>query len=312
MIDTAAECGADIIKFQYHLPRNEMLLSHDWQRLMNDCYLSYPEMNNLMMYTEEQTGMMFLCTPFCREAATDLNNMDVQAFKTGSGEFNNIPFMRHVATFDKPMIISTGMTSRDELIKTLDMVQKINPNIILLNCTSTYPATFAQARLKRINWLRSMSNLPVGQSDHTPTIATALGSIAQGAVVIEKHVTLNKDAEGPDHKASILPNEFKQMVEMGKQIWEGMQDGTEANMGIVREEYEVRRVANHSVVTLVDIAEGDTFTSENVGVKRVGVGYGLLMPAVEYDIVIGYRAAENLTADMPLIYSNIASQEEVG
>jgi len=334
MIDEAANAGADIVKFQYHLPNQEMLQGHEWQELMTNCYLSFNQLNELKDYTESQTGMMFLCTPFCKEAADDLNAIGVEAFKTGSGEFNNIPFLRHVASFNKPMIVSTGMSSRDEFIRSLDMLQKLNQyNLILMNCTSTYPATFAQSRLKRINWLHTMTNpsIPIGQSDHTPTIATVLGAIAYGAVVIEKHMTLDRNAKGPDHAASILPGEFKQMVEMGKQIWEGMQDGTEANMGIVVEEYKVRKVANHSVVTLVDIKEGDTFTAENIGVKRVGQK-GLhsshncpyfngeclctkdekikrakpaTMPAKMYDEVMGRVASNYLTADTCLFYSDI-------
>jgi len=306
MIDEAANAGADIVKFQHHLPRHEMLSGHEWQELMTNCYINPILLGQLKGYTESQTGMMFLCTPFCKEAADDLDAIGVEAFKTGSGEFNNIPFLRHVALFNKPMIVSTGMSSRDEFIRSLDMLQKLNQyNIILMNCTSTYPATFAQSRLKRINWLHSMTNpsIPIGQSDHTPTIATALGAISHGAVVIEKHMTLNKNAKGPDHAASILPSEFKQMVEMGKQIWEGMQDGTEANMGIVMEEYKVRKVANHSVVTLVDIKKGEVFTADNIGVKRPGDG---AFKAGEFDDLLGCVATEDLTADRQLDYDDVA------
>jgi len=244
------------------------------------------------------------------EAATELFALGVDAFKTGSGEFNNIPFLRHVALYNLPMIVSTGMSSREEFIKSLDMLKSINPhNLIFMNCTSTYPATPMQSRLRRINWLQSMSGetIPIGQSDHTPTISTALGAIAQGAVVIEKHVTLDKNGGGPDHAASILPSEFAQMVVMGKEIWEGMQDGTEGNMGILREEYPVRKMANHSVVTLVDIMGGETFTSENIGVKRAGERSRLpQMPAEMYDEVMGRVASGYLTADTCLFYSDIA------
>jgi len=306
MIDAAQESGADIVKFQYHRPSYEMLPEHSWQSLMTHCYLSISDLDQIKIYTEEQTDMLFLCTPFCREAATELREIGVEAFKTGSGEFNNIPFMRHVAGFGLPMIVSTGMTSRDELIATLDVIQKINPNnIILMNCTSIYPATFEQSRLRRLEWLRSMSNLPVGQSDHTPTIATALGAIAQGAVVVEKHVTLDKSMDGPDHAASILPSEFKQMVIMGKQIWRGMQDGTEANMGVLMDEWDVRKIANHSVVTLKDIKKGERFSYENLGVKRPGDG----IPASKLDGIVGEVAEEELTEDTQLDYIDIRHEE---
>jgi len=268
MVDAAVESGANIVKFQHHLPEYEMVKGHQWQDLMKQCALSIEDLEDLKLYTEDE-GVEFLVTPFSIKAAEELNSIHVNGFKTGSGECNNIPFLQAVASYNKPMLISTGMTSRDELFASLDKVLKINPKVILLNCTSTYPATNQEARLRRIEWLYSTFNLAVGQSDHTPNISTALGAVALGAVCIEKHFTLDKNWPGPDQSASILPDEFKQMVTMGLEIWEGKGLCIESDMGVLAREQEVRKIANHSIVAAEAIWEGEKFTTINTTTKRV-------------------------------------------
>jgi len=268
MVDAAVESGANIVKFQHHLPEQEMVKGHQWQALMQQCALSLENLEDLKLYTEDQ-GAQFLVTPFCIQAAEELNNIGVKGFKTGSGECNNIPFLQYIAAYHKPMLISTGMTSRDELFASLDAIRKINPHIILLNCTSTYPATFQEARLRRIEWLYSTFNLAVGQSDHTPSISTALGAIARGAVCIEKHFTLDKNWSGPDQSASILPSEFQQMVTMGLEIWEGMSLCIESDMGILVREEAVRLIANHVIVAAESIRSGERFTASKLTTKRM-------------------------------------------
>ena len=293
--------GADIIKLQKHYPAYEMLSNHDWYQLMIKCSI---DLYNLKTGIEN-LGAVFLCTPFCREAADDLEEMGVCAFKIGSGEVNNIPFLKHVATKGKPMIISTGMTIRQELIKTMDTVRQINSHIILMNCTSNYPSTPEQTRLRRIDWLKSMFGVPVGQSDHSPTISTALGAIDRGACMIEKHVTLDKNADGPDHKVSLLPSEFKQMVDMGMEIWKGLRMCTESDMTtLVAGEQELRDIANHSIVTIRDIEAGEEFTMDNIWVKRPGTG----IPAAMFEEVLGKYACKDLGKDHLLWYDEIAPQ----
>jgi len=299
--DLAKNCiyaGADIIKFQKHYPAYEMLASHDWYDLMTTCSIDLHQLKAIV----EGYDREFLCTPFCREAADDLEEMGVCAFKIGSGEANNIPFLKHVALKGKPMIISTGMTIREELIRSYDAVMKINRNIIFMNCTSNYPSTPRQTRLARIDWLKRTFGIPIGQSDHSPSISTALGAIARGACMIEKHVTLDKNADGPDHKVSLLPSEFKQMVDMGMEIWEGMQDGTEANMcTLVEGEQELRDIANHSVVTIKPIKRGDQFTMDNVWVKRPGTG----IPAADFEQILNGCAASDLEEGHQLCYNDM-------
>lgn len=246
MVDEVIEAGADIVKFQHHLPEHEMVRGHVWYELMEQCKLGIEDLQDIKAYVELR-GAEFLCTPFCWEAARELYHIGVEGFKIGSGEANHSELVALIGGFDLPMIISTGMSTRAELMTTLDAVRKVNKQVVLMNCTSTYPCKPSESRLRRINWLRQVFNLAVGQSDHTPTISTALGAIACGAVAIEKHVTLDRNMEGPDHSGSILPSEFRQMVDMGVEIWEGMQMCTESEFGVLLSELDVKRIANHTI-----------------------------------------------------------------
>ena len=301
LADRCIDSGADIIKFQMH-GTSEMLPDHVWFQLMRNHAMSLSCLRDMKCYIEN-AGKTFLCTPFSSQAANTLEDMNVCAFKIGSGECNNIPFLKHVALKGKPMIISTGMTMREELIASLDAVRKINKDIILLNCTSNYPSTPEQTRLRRIDWLKSMFGLPTGHSDHSPSISTALGAIARGACLIEKHVTLDKNANGPDHKVSLLPSEFKQMVDTGTEIWEGLKMCTETDMTtLVEGEQELRDIANHSIVTINPIQRGDQFTMGNIWVKRPGTG----IPASMFEEMLGRFATEDLEEGHLVWYDEIA------
>jgi len=301
LTNAAINSGADIVKFQHHLPEYEMVGNHEWQGLMKQCALSLQDLKSLQTYIRG-LGREFLCTPFCTQAAEELESIGVSGFKTGSGECNNTPFQEFVAQYKKPTLISTGMTSRNELMNTIDKVLKINNKIVLLNCTSTYPATPREARLRRIQWLRSTFNLPVGQSDHTPNISTALGAIAQGAVCIEKHFTLDRGWDGPDQSASILPSEFKQMVEMGMEIWEGMGMCIEADMGILRGEHKVREIANHSVVAMKSIKKGHFFDLKNIGTMRPGNGD---IPASRCGELLGRSTTRDIDSGELICYEDL-------
>lgn len=302
LTEAAIEAGADIVKFQHHLPEHEMVGNHEWASLMRDCQLSIQELASLKHLVESE-GREFLCTPFCIPAASDLNEINVKGFKTGSGEANNVPFLEHVASFGKPMLISTGMTSRDELFRSLDAVRKVNPNVVLLNCTSTYPAASQEARIKRIGWLHSVFGRPVGQSDHTPTISTALAAIAMGAVCIEKHFTLDRTWEGPDQDASIIPEEFRQLVDMGNEVYESTKMCIEADFGILPREHPVRAIANHSVVTIAPVSRGKEFNFRNTGVMRPGTGD---IPAFKLQEVFGRTATRNIDSGELLSYTDLA------
>lgn len=306
LIDAAALAGADIVKFQTHLPDCEMLRSgptagyigESFYGVLQRCTLSVLD-HAILMRQAANLGILFMSTPFCMEAADLLDELDVPAFKVGSGELTNIPLQQHIARKRKPMIISTGMSTLDEVAHTVDAVLHLNHNIILLNCTSTYPAAHKDIRLLGIRQLRERFGLLVGQSDHSVGIATCLGAVALGAVVIEKHFTLSRSWPGPDQAASIEPEELKRLVVESKQIWEAMQERGLALDG----EIPVQQMARHSIVTLATIHRGEPLTAKNIGVKRPGTG----IPAARLDDYVGLTARRDIAADILLRQEDVCT-----
>ena len=267
LVALAAEAGAQVVKFQLHLPSQEMLPGHPLWNTLCETALTIGQMADLKKQAED-LGLVFLCTPFCREAADQLESIGVAGYKMGSGELNNIPLQVHVAQKGKPMIISTGMSTLDEVKLTLSEVLFFSKQIVLMNCASTYPATPYQSRLKRLDLLRKMWEGPIGQSDHTPTISTCVGATARGAVVIEKHVTQDKGMKGPDHAASITPDEFGRMVRMGNEVWEGLQASETDLGGVLEGEQPVRAWANHCLVARRDLEAGHVLAWDDLDTRR--------------------------------------------
>lgn len=299
LIEAVRLAGADVVKFQLHLPAQEMLPGHPLWDILSETALNIEQMAELKQLAE-YLGLVFLCTPFCREAADQLESIGVVGYKMGSGELNNIPLQIHVAQKGKPMIISTGMSSLEEVERTLDEVTFFHRQVVLMNCASTYPATPLQSRLKRIDLLREMWGGPVGQSDHTPTISTCLGAIARGAVVIEKHVTLDKSMQGPDHAASITPAEFGQMVRMGNEIWEGLQASDADLDGVLEGELPVRAWANHCLVARRDLKAGHVLAWEDLDTRRpatAGLRAGAIGQAIGLALRRPLRSGEPLPPD---------------
>lgn len=314
LVADAYIAGAQVVKFQLHLPDQEMLPGHPLWNILSETILDIRQMA-MLKDQAEYLGLVFLCTPFCREAADQLESIGVVGYKLGSGELNNIPLQVHVARKGLPMIISTGMSSLDEVQAAVADVWSINRQIILMNCASTYPATPLQSRLARIGILQGLQGqyifkgegatsvrltdpLMVGQSDHTPTISTCLGAIARGAVVIEKHVTLDKSMKGPDHAASITPDEFGQLVRMGNEVWEGLQ-ASEADLGgILEGELPVRAWANHCLVARRDLEAGHVLAWDDLDTRRPVVA-GL--QAYRIGEVIGLALRNPLKAGQPYL-----------
>ncbi len=301
LVDAASEAGADIFKTQVHRPAAEMAgPDHPLWDVLSEATLSIEQLAELKRHTEE-LGMEFMATPFSFQAVDDLESLGVKGWKMGSGELNNIPLQLHVARKGQPLLISTGMSSIQEVRQTFDQVVKVNQQIVLLNCCSCYPSSFYQARLARIDRLREICPL-VGASDHTPTISTALGAVARGAMVVEKHVTLDRSLPGPDHAASILPGEFEAMVTMGNEIWESLQTTEEELQGVLPEEVPVRAWANHGLVTARSLRAGAVLTAADLTTKRPASG----VPAAQVDAVLGRLVLRDLPAGAPLAWSDLA------
>lgn len=303
LIDAAAAAGADAIKFQTHLPEKEMLRpaappmapgvssglpSDPWFDLLKRCELSESD-HRALKHHATRRGIIFLSSPFSREAADMLDHLGVAAFKIGSSELTNIPFLLHIARKGKPIILSTGMSEMSEIAEAVQAIRRINRQLVLLQCTSLYPTRYHDVNLGVIPLLRQRFRCPVGLSDHTEGIYTALGAVALGACVIEKHFTMDRAWMGPDQKASIDQRELGELVRGVRAVRAAL--GTAKR--VTKEEAEARRLARESVVTVADIPAGARIRPDMVWVKRPGTG----IPAKDLPEVIGRIARRDIPRD---------------
>lgn len=298
MVDAAAEAKAECIKFQCHITDKEMIptdmkpgeISNErlWD-IIKRCELTADEERQVQAYCQEK-DIMYLSTPFSREAADRLNSMDVPAFKIGSGECNNVPLLQHIASIGKPMILSTGMNDLESIKRSVAAIREIGCPLILMHCTSMYPTPYDKVRLGALQELKDAFGLSVGLSDHSLGIYTCLGAVALGACVLEKHFTISRSWPGPDVPLSIEPNELAEMVKGSKAIF----DALGGSKNILPEEKPVIDFAYASVVTVSPVHAGDVFSLDNVWVKRPGTGKIL---AKDLHKVLGKRAIRDLEAD---------------
>jgi sialic acid synthase SpsE len=305
LIEAAAEAGADAVKFQSHLPKAEMLregFTADYVggslfKLLTKVELS-PEDHFSLKEHAESSGLIFLSTPFSREAADLLEVLDVSAFKVGSGELTNLPLLSHIAGKGRPMIVSTGMSEMEEIEEAVQSIRRLNSQLVLMQCTSTYPSRYEDVNLGAISVLRERFQCPVGLSDHSEGIYAALGAVALGAAVIEKHFTISRNWEGPDQKASIEPHELRELVKGVRAVEKALG----CRKTVVEAELEVQRMARESVVSLEVIPEGATISEEMVWVKRPGTG----IPARELQKVIGRKARRHIEANTMLRWGDLS------
>jgi N-acetylneuraminate synthase len=294
LIDAAVDSGAEAIKFQCHLTQHEMLetdmkpgdISDErlWD-IIKRCELSESEESSIFDYCL-QKDILFLSTPFSREAADRLENLGVEAYKIGSGECNNLPLIKHIARKKKPIILSTGMNDIQSIKESVNIIELHNCPLILMHCTSMYPTPYPKVRLGAITELqKEFPDTPIGLSDHSLGIATCLGGVALGACIFEKHFTISRSWPGPDTGISIEPNELADLIRDSKIIWES-RGGSKT---ILNEEKPVIDFAYASVVSISDIKKGEKFTEENIWVKRPGNGAIL---AKDFESILG-KVAEN-------------------
>jgi len=231
--------------------------------------LSDADFKKLAVYAQKK-GIMFLSTPFDKESVDMLDELGVPAFKIASGEITNLPLIRHIAQKGKPVILSTGMSTLEEVGEALKVIKNEGlRDIILLHCVTAYPAKVEDVNLKAMETMRKAFNLPVGLSDHTIGIAVPIAAVALGAAIIEKHFTLDKNLPGPDHQASLEPKELKQMIEAIREVERSLGNGVKSPTA---EESEIKKVARRSIVARMDIPKGTIITEEMLDVKRPGTG----------------------------------------
>lgn len=306
MVEVARAAGADAIKFQVHYPEHEMLkegvpgsANFDkplWE-ILEETNLSDEQHRELRDHCR-RFGIEYLCTAYCREAGDFLASLEVAMFKTGSGEALNYPLLRRLAHHGRPLLVSTGMTTLEEIDRTIDVLRGTGVPFAITHCTSEYPPVYEDLNLDLIPFYKERYGIPVGHSDHSPNIHSAIAAVTLGADVIEKHFSLDKTQEGPDHKVSIEPDELYELVR-GIRIVEAARG---ARRDVFAREQPIRAWAHHSVVTLRPVAAGETFSEDNTWVKRPGTG----IPAARLDEVLGRRAARDIPGDALVAWDDLA------
>lgn len=308
MVYIAHAMGCDAIKFQMHVLDNEMLREVPTSDNFDEPLYDTLEKTNLTVEQHrglkrlcEGLGIDYLCTPFSAAAADILDEMGVVAFKTGSGELTNIPLQKHIASKGRPMIVSTGMALVEEIGETVDALKAAKVPLVLTHCVSAYPCPYHRVNLGNVPRYRQLFDVPVGLSDHSLGIYTALGAVALGACVIEKHYTLSKLQKGPDHAVSLEPCELGELVKGCRAVFEARGAARE----IFPEEEPIIAWARESVVSTRDIPRGTRITKDMVWVKRPSPGKGAI-PAKDLDKVIGRAAQTDIPKDRQILWNELA------
>jgi len=306
LIDVAHNAGADAVKFQTfkakHLVskkaekaayQKETTDSSETQfEMIKKLELDVDTHKELMEYCKRK-NIMFLSTPFDHESIEMLNDLGLNIFKIPSGEITNLPYLRHIGSLKKKVILSTGMADIGEIEDALDVLVNAGTDkdkITVLHANTMYPTPMEDVNLRAMSTIGNTFNVGFGYSDHTLGIEVDIAAVALGATVIEKHFTLDKSMDGPDHKASLEPVELEAMVEGIRNIEKAL--GLTTKKPSPSEEPN-KVVARKSIVAASDIVKGELFTENNLAVKRPGSG----ISPMRWDEIVGQRAARNYNED---------------
>ena len=303
LVDAAKAAGVDCIKFQTF--KSENLVSHTAQKaeyqkaatgdssqqdMLKQLELSFGEFVSLKEYCDRK-GICFLSTPFDFESIEFLNSIEMPFWKIPSGEVTNYPYLVALAKTGKPVVMSTGMCEMQEIEDAIAVLRENGASDIkLLHCNTEYPTPYEDVNLRAMKTLRDAFGVEVGYSDHTKGIEVPIAAVAMGAAVIEKHFTLDRNMEGPDHKASLEPQELKQMVDSIRHIEAALGSGDKRPSP---SEKKNMAVARKSIVAAKRIKAGDILTEENITVKRPGNG---ICP-MRWKEVLGTRAVRDFEED---------------
>lgn len=308
MIDDAASVGCECVKFQCHVLDDEMSSEAKkvipgnsdlsiWEIMARSAMTEEQEIE-LKKYTEKN-NMIFLSTPFSRAAAFRLEKMGVLAYKIGSGECNNFPLIEIIASLGKPVILSTGMNNMENIVKAAEILRNHNTPFGLLHCTSIYPTPYDKIRLGSIPQLRtSFKDAVIGLSDHSMSIYPALGAVALGASIIERHFTSDPLWSGPDIPISMTPAQLKMLIEGSRIIHESLG----GKKMILPEEDKTIAFAYASVVSIAPIKAGACFTTENLWVKRPGTGE---IRAEHLSEILGKRSTRNIAEGRQIRWDDV-------
>lgn len=281
LVDAAKKFKTDAIKFQT-FKTEELLIEKaekaDYQEdntqeksqyeMLKNLELSSDEFQEIADYTLKK-DIIFISSPFDKESANLLDDLGVPIFKIASGEITNFPLLKHIAKKEKPVILSTGMSTLGEIEEAINLIEKYNNHLILMHCVTSYPARIEDTNLNVIKTLKSTFKKPVGFSDHSLGIEMSIAAVTLGSSVIEKHFTLDKNLPGPDHKASLEPDEFANMVKSIRNVEKGLGNGIKKPTVA---ENKIKKVARKSVVAKIDIPKNTILTEDMLAIKRPGSG----------------------------------------
>jgi len=306
LIDKAATAKVDAIKFQLYNV-NELVTkkapkakyakrntkkNQTQYEMQKKLELSQAEHFKLKKYCEKK-GIEYLSSAFDIPSLIFLNKIKIKQFKIPSGEITNYPYLKLIGAFKKKTILSTGMSTMNEIKNALNILTKsgLSKNkITLLQCNTEYPTPFSDVNLKAMILMKKKFKLNVGLSDHTLGIEVPVAAVALGAKVIEKHFTLNREFYGPDHKASLLPHELVKMVSSIRNIEKAIGSGKKT---ITRSELKNRKIARKSIVAIKTIKKNEIFKLNNIGVKRPGTG----ISAEKFYKILGRKSKKNYKLD---------------
>lgn len=308
MARQAALAGADAIKFQHHLADEEMLpsapMSDNFEEPLYEFLkkhaLTLDDHRRLMQYCRT-IGLQYLCTPFSWRAAQELEELGVVAYKIGSGEMTDLPTLTRISAFKRPMIISTGMATWDEIDRTYDALISRDTPLALMNCVSEYPPAYEDINLRVIEEMTARyPRAVIGHSDHAPDLFTCFAAVALGAHLIEKHVILDKRQPGPDQSVSIDFRDLATLVDGVRRI--------EAALGsskVVHErERQIRTWAFRSIVSTRPISKGEVITEDMIWSKRPGTG----IPSHMMDDLIGTTAVADIPANTLISWDQLQAR----
>ncbi len=306
LCDAAKEAGADCVKFQTwqtetivtrkavkatYQSENTHYAEESQFDMLKKLELSYEDFCLIQKHCEE-IGIDFLSTPDEEYSLAFLmDELHLPLIKIGSGEVTNIPYLRQIASYGKPVILSTGMATLAQVAAAYDTLLAVGANsVALLHCTTNYPCPKNEVNLRAMQTMKEAFKCQVGYSDHTMGIEISIAAVAMGAEIIEKHFTLDRNMEGPDHKASLEPQELKYMVDSIRNIEVALGDGIKRPN---KSEVEISKVVFKSIVAKTPVKKGDLLSAANLTIKRAGSG----IPAAHWDMVVGIKAPHDFDID---------------
>ena len=306
MVAVAAEAGADLVKFQSFITGKSISRqapkAHYQKGCTDPAESQFDMVRNLELSKGDhdelvaecrRRGIGFFSTAFDSDSLEMLLGLGLSIVKIPSGEITNLPFLRHIGRLGKDVLLSTGMATLGEIEAAIDVLERAGTprtRMTVLHCTTEYPAPMADVNLRAMQSLRAAFGVAVGYSDHTAGIEVALAAVALGASVIEKHFTLDRNLPGPDHRASLEPDELKAMVAAIRHIESAMGDGIKR---VAPSEIQNKRIARKSLVAAQPIKTGEVFSDKNIAAKRPGTG----ISPMRWDEIMGLASPRDFAAD---------------